>query len=395
MLKENVLSNDYLVCDRIIHRLSKSERLLIERDPASEGILRKAWKSGFFAYLKAYSGILYLLTLRFNPKKQLFFYTFRYKELVGLLEKSQIVIFGGKDVLSEPKNQKFTCFWILGLHEASVVGLRDGHQLALKLYMRVLQIKLSNKRRYFFLYDDLLPHGVFFSEFAREYNHTTIMIQHGHSGAEGRLVEGLGCDFNLVYDEAGIGEGIPKSSCYEIGIPLQLRPLARFDYTIILLGTGLSGARPEAYKASLTTYQTITRLMAESDLSWCVFYRPHPNETTEHYAPFVKNIDRSEKRDCLSDTKKIFIGYASSMLYEAKMAGHYEINLKSHLTPNITYQPSISLDEDQIDLLPKIITDNLGDIELINPVHPPDLRARFNAALADIIQRTSNRPIAS
>ena len=385
--------NYHSICEEIVLRVTETERLSIESDPASESILRESWKSNVVAYLKAYLGVFYLLLRRFDERVRYFFESFRYSELIEFLDKDEVLVFGGRDVLSAPKKEKLTCFWLFGLQAAIVIGLRDRHLLALSLYIKVLRIKLSGHRRYIFLYDDVLPHGVFFSEFAKAYNHTTIMIQHGYppNAEEVYLREGLSCDFNLVYDRQGIEEGIDKSSCYEIGIPLQLRPLTKFVRTVILVGTGLSGIKPEAYKTSLVVYQNIVRQIEKSDLSWRVSYRPHPNETNENYAAFFQSIDKSEKRDCLSDNKKVFIGYESTLLYEAFTAGHHAINLTHQAKCDIRYQPSVTLDEDQIDLIPQIIADNIESIESIDTKLAPDLQSRFNAAVVDILGKTSNQ----
>jgi hypothetical protein len=222
--------------------------------------------------------------------------------------------------------------------------------------MYLFNFKIKKKKLLFFLYEDVLPIGAFLSMQIKSNHSRTIMIQHGYASKKSYLYESNECDFYFLYDKNKIRPFASKEKCIEIGLPFEASITSKFKKNIILVGTGLSGVNQSDYIDSLFIYNKIkTNLEKE----YSVKYRPHPCENLNSYINFGLDIDNSLKPSLLSEDLKIFIGYESTLLYEAKYLGHICIYLIKNYSIEIDYNVDIFLNESDLNdlewILPKLI----------------------------------------
>jgi len=311
--------------EKIINNLNKTINLFIEGLPDSVVEINKTWNTNYFAYIKAYIGVIYLCLLRIPISRKYAFQTFRNREIIECLNPEEILILGGRQYFSACRKQNYKLIWTGGIMAAVVVASRAGHTLPLRLQIRLAKRVMQGSKKYIFLYEDTTPLGIFFAIFANDHAHISICIQHGTPSVKELFLDGLLCQYNLLYQLGYKDDMNPDSIYFELGPPFDAEVNDDISSTLILVGTGLQGLLPAFYSKSLDCYQQIKNLM--QPLGWNVVYRPHPAERPINYSSHFSNVDTSSNGTCLSGARKIFIGYQSSLLYEAQAFGHAVITL--------------------------------------------------------------------
>ncbi len=308
--------------------------------PGAAAEIRKAWSANCAAYIKAYLGVIYLYFLKIDLSRKYVFQTFRNKEIIECLNAGEVVILGGRKDFYACRNNNYKFIWTGGIMAAIIIAARTGHTLPLRAQLHLVEKTLGGSKKYFFLYSDLTPIGIFFAIFANECLHVSACIQHGVPLIDDPWVDGLLCKYILLYKLADKDIGGVNSIYLEVGLPFDVEIREGASSTIVLVGTGYSGARPRFYRESLACYQKIKSQL--NILAWRVVYRPHPCELPNDYLGYFSDVDTSPKATCLSGTRKIFIGYQSTLLYEAKALGHSVIALTNtsmgklkSFTPNV------------------------------------------------------------
>lgn len=330
--------------DDIIYHYRKLIRIYSVAYPHSINELEKSFKITYSTSFKACVGIIYLLFLKMKRENSFIFESLRNQEIIDLLPKEQIMILGGKNERRECLDKGYRFFWIGGIVAAVILAGEKNVLFPLRITIWVCKLKLKNLRTYFMLYEDTLPVGLFFALLGNNCGQQTISIQHGFC-TEGELFfDGHLCKFNLSYSktQAKFIKG-KESTFLELGPPFDIKYPIETSNEVILVGTGWKGLLPGFYDNSLKDFRRIQSILVPQ--GWRVFYRPHPNENEADYLAFFPEIDRRSKIDCLSNTKKVFIGYISSLLYEAKVFGHGVININDQDMPELAFTTHLKLDK--------------------------------------------------
>lgn len=220
-------------------------------------------------------------------------------------------------------------------------------------------------------------------------NLTTVCVQHGlfHPGYKEDDLEGRNSAINLVYDEWQRREmlrRLPHAVAECIGYPENdfCDRLAQLP-ELVLVGTG-SIYLPKVFARSLAVYAEIVRILAPMALR--IHYRPHPYESPSDYRTLPVAARRVPEPHLFDGERRIFIGFASSLLYRAHMAGHLAIALDDSLVPGNTISPmGPRLDSHELDRLPALIERHYRDFNSIEGREP--LCRRFDAALLRASQR--------
>ena len=214
-------------------------------------------------------------------------------------------------------------------------------------------------------------------------------VQHGlfNHGYDGDDIEGRNSDLNLVYDERQQAEmlrRLPRARVGVMGYPAELpaqAPPPESPARVVLVGSG-EVEQPEKYRVALQRYADAARCLLEAGLR--VEYRPHPvePEPVPLADPRVP-VRREPKAALLGGTRKVFVGFTSTLLYEAHCFGHAVIVLDDPQVPGYAlsrFGPRV--DADQPQALPALVASCYGQAELPQRGR---LRERFEAGLREAL----------
>jgi len=345
--------------------------------------MNRAWNANYFTYIKAYIGIIYLYMLRIGNRRKYAFETFRNKTIIECLKPEEVLILGGRADYYACRANNYQFVWIGGVVAAIIVATRDGHILPLKLQISLARKRFEASKRYFLLYEDQLPVGIFFAIFANEYSHISICIAHGVPSTEELILDGFLCKYHLLYQLDHKDDLRPDSIYFELGPPFDIEWGDDVSSTIILVGTGLQALMPTFYRKSLDCYRQIRNIL--EDLGWNVVYRPHPSERAHNFASHFSAVDTSSKVSCLSGSKKLFIGYQSTLIYEAKAFGHTVVTLGD---PDVGKLKRFTPDKEIAATSVESIKDSLSELHAESKKRPHQrlrpLRDRFLPILREI-----------
>lgn len=149
-------------------------------------------------------------------------------------------------------------------------------------------------------------------------------IQHGLYEPSFQLddIDGRLCHVNFVYDDAQRAEmerRLPAAIAEVMGLPVQYSCLERVERTAILVGTGMT-EDPQSYQRSLELFTEAVDALGAVGIRSA--YRAHPTEGAAGLAAARFPLDRRAKEELLDGARKVFVGFASTLLYEAERAGH-------------------------------------------------------------------------
>lgn len=370
--------------EKIIHHLDRLLNAYTNTFPASAV---KAFNSGtrvtYATHIKAWVGVVHLLMLRISNSRRYVFETFRYKEIIDCLKPKEILILGGRKDLHTCLKNGYGFFWTAGIDAAIILAWRGRNMAPLKLQIKLARKQFKRNKKYFFLYEDTLPVGLFFALLGNSCSHPTVCIQHGFYVTEPFLLDGLLCRYHLLYAlEQKILMHPSNSTFFELGPPFNVVYATQISNEIVLVGTGENGLWPDFYVRSLDVYSRIQEQLSER--GWNVIYRPHPSEAKSDYSPYFPETDKRSKVACLSGTKKIFVGYVSTLLYEAKISGHSVLCLIDPAMPKIAFIPNGIIDANSLANIEDVVRDLHSEMENTSVHKLPPLRDRFLSILKGI-----------
>jgi hypothetical protein len=381
--------HEKIVCD-----LKTMIEIFASAYPASSQQMDKTYRSIPATYIKAWLGVVYMLTSRSLRSRKYLFETFKNKELIDCLDPKDICILGGRFDRQACSTHGYGYFWTGGVMAAIIVALRDGRTTPLRLQIAFAQRKLKSRNTYIFLYTDVLPISNFFALLGDSCSLPTICVAHGWwvpLKSEILIDDGEHCRFNLLYSmQQKPFNQSSRSTFFELGPPFDAECGEEISNEVVLVGTGAKGMMPEFYFRSLEVYSSILEQLG--GCGWNVRYRPHPNEDPSGYSTHFTDVDKRPKSICLSGSRKLFVGYESTLLYEAKTFGHSVVRLldstitEPSFAPNaISFAPNAILKTDSVATTIEATIDRLHR-EMHNApiIKIPPVRDRFLSILAQI-----------
>ena len=118
---------------------------------------------------------------------------------------------------------------------------------------------------------------------------------------------------------------------------------------------------------------------------YIIEFRPHPYEDITNYKKIFNVFNKEKKENLLSESKKIFMGFTSSILYEAKHHGHIVLELDtSFIDFHIDTDFTASFSEKDYPKIPQFLY-NFDPNNIINK-DALSLKDRFNHIL-NIIEK--------
>jgi hypothetical protein len=348
----------------------------------------KNYSVTYATYIRAWLGVIYLIVLRIPSSRKYIFQEFKNMELINCLKPENIIILGGKSNYSICLKRGYGLFWTGGISAAVLLAWRSGRMAPLKFQIKLAKNKLNSSKKYFLLYEDTHAVGIFFALLGGRNYHSTVCIQHGIYQLEAPIVDGTLCLYNLVYalSQKVTFEKLMKTfatTFFELGPPFDVNYGSEISNCIVLVGTGEHDMRREFYFRSLDIYIRIKNQL--SKCGWTVIYRPHPSESESDYSPYFREADRGSKVACLSGPRKIFIGYISTLLYEAILTGHSVLRLTDPaMKEEITFTPNVTVNPDCIFSIDEVVSGLCSEMKRTDVRKLPPIEDRFISILQKI-----------
>lgn len=278
---------------------------------------------------------------RIRDRRYLFL-SFRYRELIARLPTQQVAVIGiGKDYFAARRLGLRTCPSAdLFLASHAILFGKRGIPVA-----RILDRWLGFFARqdgpcYLVMPHDTSPISLLLSRIAaRCPNMRSVCIQHGlfNAGYDQDDLEGRNSRINLVYDEAQKREmlrRLPSAIVEPMGFPADFPDVSGGSgrpARIVLVGTGET-EQPELLATALEVLVRVAGALRA--LGAPIEYRPHPAELRGRSRPDTRlALNRQDKNDLLAGPRKLFVGFNSTLLYEAFLSGHLVVVLDHPIVP--------------------------------------------------------------
>ena len=261
-------------------------------------------------------------------EKKYIFHGTRYIEVIKAIGFENVVILGGLSEFLYCKNNNISFVWVGCITKSFELFFHGGY---LDVYIKTIEyihnlLTEGRKNKIIFLWEDVQPVGVTLSSvFYKSNSVNCICIQHGiYEIIEKDLSIGSNSDYNFLLNSSQmkyiIGSTI-ENTCV-IGLPCDIKRPNKADNRVYLVGSPENGAK---YLYHLRCFLTLQKLLA--DLSVDVYYRPHPLENIGICRVFFNHIDKSPKYKIFNNARSIYIGFNSTLLYEAGEFGNLTIGL--------------------------------------------------------------------
>jgi hypothetical protein len=171
-----------------------------------------------------------------------------------------------------------------------------------------------------------------------------VCVQHGlfNAGYELDDIDGRNSDINLVYSATQRLEmlrRLPGANVEVMGFPSDVHVAdagSEEAPVAILVGAGMF-EDPVGYRLSLDAFRAIERALRSAGIA-CE-YRPHPSEAHLDEIRAFGVINRQRKDALLGAPRKVFIGFNSTLLYEASVAGHSSLFIEAPGLPRYNIEP--------------------------------------------------------
>lgn len=342
------LAKGQQVRNSVINQFNHMVDIYLKTYPVSAIEFERSFKVTGKTYIKAWIGVWYLFFLRIPANRTYFFENFRYQEIINIFETGEVGILGGREDRDKCREKGLFFLWTGGIVAAILVGAKKKHSLPLLLQIQVLKMRLRKRKRFFFLFEDTVPVGSFFALFGNAFMHPSVFIQHGIAVKGGILADGQLARYDLLYSIEQ-QYNINNNDCvsFELGPPYDVNYAETISKEVVLVSSGSKGYWPELYFKQMDLFRSMEQLL--SGAGWNVVYRPHPDEDPIDFQSKFKNVDRRNKVHLLSDSFKVFIGYNSTLLFEAQTYGHVLVCLNDPQMFSFPFEADFLIELDELD----------------------------------------------
>lgn len=308
-----------------------------------------------------------------------------------------VLVVGGASERALAAREGYRFAWSFGIAAAVDLAVHAGLTWPLELQISRWRRLLGGPAEVtVFLREDTLQVGTFLAHAARDLANgaRTVCIAHGYYGELDVPLryEGALCDHNFVWDERQVALLAPThAGLVVIGAPHDARARPTALETVVLVGVGHPSAEPAVFERSMHCYDEIARIAARRP-GLRVVYRPHPAERADpqlmdalraRFGP----LDELPLADRLNGALAVFVGFVSSVLHEAAVAGHRVVHVAGHPGARPLFHRDLELSPHDMAPFDAWLDDARG-----LPPPPPrddaspqsDALARFRRALAQM-----------
>jgi hypothetical protein len=283
------------------------------------------------------------------------FHTARHADYMKAFDRRSVLLTGWIDEWRLARREGYRFVWSFGTTAAVDLAMFRGWMLPLRIVLARWRRALGRPRRVtVYLSEDTSPHGAFMAHLVRGLPNDarTVCIAHGYYGKLDVPLryEGALCDHNFVWDERQAELfGETHRGLQVIGLPHDARAQPTPVETLVFVGVGHPSAEEAVFERSMTCYEGIAAIARRHGLR--VRYRPHPAERAD---PRVMQalrtrfgeLDELPLPDRLNGPRSVFVGFVSSLLHEASVAGHLVVYVAGHPGIHPLFVRDLELDVD-------------------------------------------------
>ena len=322
-----------------------------------------------------------------NKNRKYVFVNSRYENIILSLNKNDILILAGfKDIPFCLKNGiKF--IWVGFIVKAfNIYYYYDKREP----YIKALNIVGNMSKNQFnsstiFLWEDNLKTGLSLSYlFKNDKNVNVITIQHGMYSNNGIIdPPGHNSNYNFLLKDGQqrwIKGCDNKTSCV-MGLAYDINSNRKvFGDMIYLIGPGISGKGDTEYLYKLLLFSKIVDFMKGSKYN--ISYRPHHTEDISFCKHIFTNIDTTPKKDLFSKELSVYIGFDSTLLYEATFFNNLAVSIiPKEGAIERDFELDIEIHEQDIEFILKKIKDHIDSNSINNNTQELDVYMRFTRCL--------------
>jgi hypothetical protein len=359
--------------------------------------------SGIKVFLKT------LLNL-FNPGK-----TKKKYIVLGLREESFLTSLPRKNTLLIARNFKEAFFAIKKRYSFRYLGLAEHYfirayfenkpSLLQGIVKEVAGLLTSSKNsRFIFYFNDVSPLEIIFRVISSEEKGVlTVCVQHGVllKVSEEYILEGQLSDYFLAngHEQAEIAPKLlgEKVKIVNLGPAYEL-PLIKEKASLEVILVSNGGEDVDLKRSQLTNLilNKLSKKLEQNLINYSIKLHPS-DDILSHDAK--EKIFLGTKNDVLSNNPKIFIGFVSSLLYEAHSIGHTSIEIKirdesaklNNQQLN-TFVPDYSFYDDQLnELCQKLSMNHFTEKKEVDKFYSLPLKERVALVISKIENSIMNR----
>lgn len=297
----------------------------------AKGKIRQYGMARAFAYsFLLRIGVLIFRMLCLSAPPKYIFQGLRHVNLIKILPPSDVMVIGGRNEYIYCKKMGFRFHWAgyigksfeLFYFAGKIGALSDAISLVQKYFT-----PYRDEKKYILLWEDTQPIGLVLSLSLRDIvGVNVICIAHGYDYApsEKRMcIDGLNCKFNFVYD-AVQAKLFNLSTTFILGLPYEIKPARTIKTKIFLVEhTGIAAGA----EYIISTYHFLRLYGILERAGYDVTYRARPGYDNTYARSMFSDVCDGDKLDLFAEGRMIFIGFSSTLLYEAKIFGNIVVGL--------------------------------------------------------------------
>jgi hypothetical protein len=329
-----------------------------------------------------------------KPSNTYIFEGLRHRAIIELLPAAEVMVLGGRNEFLYCMNKGYRFHWsgyIVKSFQLYIWGHKEKPLSKAILCIQKIFANHIGKKRYLFLFEDSLPVGMTLSACLKAIPELNIVcIMHGVLGVpeiSPLLPEGLTCKFNLVWDQNQVKnfecKNEPNSATFVLGLPYEVLRSQHLSHRVVLVGHDGIGNDFGSYFYTLYHFCKVFRLLKKAGFD--VAFRPHPQDDLDFVSRVFPVLCLEDKFKLFSSGRMVFIGFYSSLLYEARQFGNVVISLDASPLPDrVELDVDCLIPEFDYDKLPERIFDLLDARSSTVDVSIESLSSRFYRCLQQI-----------
>lgn len=319
-------------------------------------------------------------------------------EIMRVLAPSEVMVIGGRNELNLCRKKAYRFHWAGYIYKSFELFLFANMEFPLVnciLFIQKYFLPRKGMNTYLFLWEDHRSIGLLMSlALGNVRGINVVSIAHGYEYAlknKTKFIDGSNCKFNFVYDKKQvdlIGTILNKKTVYELGLPYEVKPINNIKPKVVLVEHTGSAAGAE-YIISVYHFIEIYRILTEGGLN--VIYRARPRADYSDIPALFSEVYGGDKLDLFAEGRMIFIGFSSTLLYEAKVHGNIVIGLDtSELFDQRNFDVDATVYPEEYKQLPLILL-KLMSKQLAQPICNVDsLSSRFFKCVESIDNFNTN-----
>lgn len=332
-------------------------------------------------------GLLAILLFRKSKKGKHFFQGARYHDIHDLFPPENVVIIGGIKELRYARLKGYGFHWDGYIRKLFNIFYFLQSRVAFDVLFFIVRNLLGRQigiQGRIFLFEDTVQIGVPLASILRDIT-PVVCIAHGFFAKANNgfhvVCDGDLCSFNFIYEHYQKDFYFrDKETCFTLGLPYEVPLLDGVSREIILVEQSTTDM-PEEYILCLNRMQSLAKIL--NICGYKFTYRSRPGVASSFIMNGLCSIHNGDKMELLGGSRKIFIGFNSTLLYEAGAAGHVTIGLNDdELSYTRVFAVDFFISEIKAELVRGVLEEAFTSLETPHFKQIEPLRDRFARCLS-------------